>query len=266
MDWLRKGLLLVSLLGILFSGAGLAVTFIDERRFEDMTRAMVVWHVEREVKGLAKLPPNENGKPLDVLMDRLMDSAAMSEHLLGSDLPERIAAIAAEICVCQLGIEDRAERRRRFEAARDSLATAIRRNITGGLTLTRIKIETLEDLISGYYVETVDGLKRDLRIFFGSNLVLYAIVGLGVLLSAVGNALVIPAGLLLAGTLVSSGLYLFGQDWLSTILFHSWTGFAYLGWVAFITAFLADVFVNRARVTLRILGSINWMPVPALPC
>jgi len=134
------------------------------------------------------------------------------------------------------------------------------------VALTRLKIETLDDLISGYYVETVDGLKRDLRIFFGSNLALYVTVGLGVLFSALGNALVVPAFLLFLGTLVSSGLYLFGQDWLSTILFHSWTGFAYLGWVGFITVFLADVFLNRARVTLRILSSVNWIPVPAVPC
>ncbi len=266
MDWLRKILLAVSLLGMLFSGMGLAVTFVDERRFEDMTKQLVIWQVEREMKDLVTLPPAKEGGALAALKNRMADSVEFGERLLGSDLPERIAEKTAEFCVCQLGIEDRAERQRRFDDAKNRIATGIRNGLSGGMALTRIKIETLDDLISGYYVETVDGLKRDLRIFFGSNLALYAIVGFGVLFSALGNALVVPAFLLFLGTLVSSGLYLFGQNWLSTILFHSWTGFAYLGWVAFITAFLVDVFLNRARVTLRILSSVSWIPVPGVSC
>ena len=189
MGWLRKGLLTVSLLGILFSGMGFAVTFVDERRFEDMTRLLVIWHVEREIKATVALPSAKEGGALGALRNRMADSAEFGERLFGSDLPERIAEKTAELCVCQLGIEDRAEHQRRFNDARDRIATAIRNGLSGGVALTRLKIETLDDLISGYYVETVDGLKRDLRIFFGSNLALYVTVGLGVLFSALGNAL-----------------------------------------------------------------------------
>lgn len=266
MGWLRKGLLAISLLGMSFSGAGLAVTFVDERHFEDRTRQLVTWQVEREIRDLATLPPVEEDGALAALRNRMADSIALSERLLGSDLPERIAETIAELCVCDLDYEDREEHERRFNEAKDSFAAVIRGGLASGIALTRIKIGTLDDLISGYYVETVEGLKRDLRIFFGSNLALYTIVGFGVLFSGLGNALVIPAFLLFLGTISSSGLYLFGQNWLSTILFHDWTGFAYLGWVAFITAFLADVFLNRARVTLRILSSVSWIPIPGLPC
>lgn len=266
MDWLRKVILAVSLAGLLFSGSGLAVTFVDDRLFEDMTRKLVTWQVERKVRDLATLPPAEEGGALAAMRNKLADSVELSERLLGTDLPERIAERTAALCVCQLGIEDREEQQRRFEAAKDRIATKIRAGLAGGAALTGIQIETLDDLIAGYYTETVDGLKRDLRVFFGSNLALYAIVGLGVVLSSVGVALVAPASLLLLGTFASSGLYLFGQNWLATILFNSWTGYWYLAWVAFITAFLVDVFLNRARVTLRILSSIQWIPVPTLPC
>ena len=266
MGWLRKGLLAISLLGILFSGAGLAVTFIDERHFEDLTRQLVTWQVEREIRDLVTLPPVEEGGALAALRNRMTDSIESSKRLLGSDLPERIAETIAELCACDLDYEDREEHERRFNEAKDSIASIVRSGLASGIALTRIKIGTLDDLISGYYVETVEGLKRDLRIFFGSNLVLYTVVGLGVLFSGLGNALVIPAFLLFIGTVTSSGLYLFGQNWLATILFQDWTGFAYLAWVAFITVFLADVFLNKARVTLRILGSINWIPIPVLPC
>ena len=266
MGWLRKGLLTISLLGALFSGAGLAVTFIDERKFEDLTRQLVTWQVEREIRDLVTLPPVDEGGALAALRSRMTDSIEFSERLLGSDLPERIAETIAELCVCDLDYEDRAERERRFNEAKDNFAAIIRNGLAGGIAYARIKIGTLDDLIAGYYVNTVEGLKRDLRIFFGSNLVLYTVVGFGVLFSGLGNALVIPALLLFTGTVISSGLYLFGQNWLATILFNDWTGFAYLAWVAFITLFLADVFLNRARVTLRLLSLVNWIPVPALPC
>lgn len=262
MKWLRNGLLAVSAVGILFSGAGLGLTFMDGSRFEDMTRDLVAWQVERKVKEFATPPPAEDGGALAALRNRLLAEIDVAETLLGSDYPERIAERVARECVCQLDIQDREEKQRRFMAAKDRIAASLRSALRGGLALNSIGTGTLNDLISGYYVETVDGLKRDLRIFFGSNLALYAAVGFGVLFSALGNALVIPAGLLFLGTVVSSGLYLFGQNWLATILFHHWTGFAYLAWVAFITLFLTDVLVNRARVTLRILGSVNWIPVP----
>jgi len=266
MGWLRKGLSAISLFGMLSSGAGLAVTFTDERKFEDLTRQLVTWQVEREIRDLATLTPVEEGGALAALRDRMTDSIESGTRVLASDLPERIAEIIAELCVCDLDYEDRAERERRFNEAKDSITAMIRGGLAGGIALTRVKIGTLDDLISGYYVETVDGLKRDLRIFFGSNLVLYAAVGLGVLFSGLGNALVIPAVLLLIGTAASSGLYLFGQNWLATILFQDWTGFAYLAWVALITLFLADVFLNKARVTLRLLSSVHWIPIPGLPC
>lgn len=263
MDWLRRSLLAISLLGVLFSGAGLAVTFLDQRHFENLTRDLVAWQVEREIRDLVTLPPVEEGGALAALRDRMADSIDVSERLLGSDLPERIAGVLAELCVCDLNEEDREAHERRFNQAKDNIAEMIRGGIAAGIALTRTKMETLEDLIVGYYVEIVEGLKRDLRIFFGSNLVLYAIVGLGVLSSSLGNALVIPALLLFTGTALSSGLYLFGQNWLATILLQDWTGFAYLAWVALITLFIADVFLNRARVTLRLLSQI---PVPGLPC
>jgi len=266
MNWLRRVLLVISLLGILSSGAGLAITFVDERRFEDWTRDVVAWQVEREIRDLVTLPPVEEGGPLAALRNRMADSIELSERLLGSDLPERIAGIVVKLCICELDDEDRAERERRFNEAKDNFAAIIRNGLASGIALTRVKIGTLDDLISGFYVETAEGLKRDLRIFFGSNLLLYTAVGLGVLFSGLVNALVIPALLLFTGTVTSSGLYLFGQNWLATILFNDWTGFAYLAWVAFITLFLADVFLNRARVTLRLLSSVNWNPIHSLPC
>lgn len=260
MSWLRRGLLAVSLAGMLFSGAGLAVTLVDGRTFEEWAHRFVVWQMEKKVRETVSPPADEQEGVFASMRGKLLEKANLVERLLGSDYPERIAAMAAELCVCDLDIEDRAEKRRRFVEARDSIALTIRQALKGDLELNGIGLATLSDLAAGYYIVTVEGLKRDLRIFFGSNLLLYSIICIGALLSGRERALVLPASLLFAGTLASGSLYLFGQDWVSTILFHSWTGFVYLGWVAFITAFIADIFLNRARVTLNIVSSISPGP------
>jgi hypothetical protein len=260
MDWLRKGLLAVSMAGMMFSGIGLVITAVDGRRFEEWAYRFVVWQIEEKVREAATPEIGTQEGAFASMRDKILEKANLTERLLGSDFPERIAALAAELCVCRLDIEDREEKRRRFVEARENIASAIRQALKGDLELTGIGIATLNDLAAGYYIETVEGLKRDLQIFFGSNLLLFAMIGAGALMSERARVLVVPTSLLLVGTFASSGLYLFGQDWVSTILFHSWTGFIYLGWVALITALIADFFLNRARITLNIFSSLSPGP------
>lgn len=260
MKWLRNGLLAVSLIGILFSAVGFASTFLDGDHFEDATRRIVAWQVERKIEHLFTPSPSKDRGALAAIRNRMVKDARLSEWFLGTDYPERIAASLAELCTCRLEIEDKEEKLRRLNQTKQKIAAGIRQGIKGGLDRSQFGIETLNDLIGGYYVETVDGLKRDLRIFFGANLALYAAVAVGLLLSPVAGALIAPAVLLFLGTAIAGGFYLFNQDWLATIIFHDWTGFAYLGWVAFLTLLLADVFLNRARVTLRMLGSFGFSP------
>lgn len=53
-----------------------------------------------------------------------------------------------------------------------------------------------------------------------------------------------------------SYFYIFEQDWFYTILYNDYTGFAYIGYLAVVFAFLCDVVFNRARVTTEIINSI----------
>lgn len=257
MSKLRKVLLAISLFGMVFSSAGLAVTLLDRSTFEDATRRIVAWKVENRIERLFTPAPADGGGAFAAARNRLLEKANLAERLLASNYPEGIAERIARECVCRMDQQDRAAVQRRYEQAKETVETVVRLALHGEIELSRIGVETLDDLVAGYYVETVEGLKRDLRIFFGSNLLLYAAVAAGALWSPVGGALVAPAALLFLGTAISSGFYLFNQDWLATILFHDWTGFAYLGWVAFLTLLLCDVFLNYARVTLRIVSSLG---------
>jgi hypothetical protein len=72
------------------------------------------------------------------------------------------------------------------------------------------------------------------------------------------NAMVqlfVPGILLLTATIISSGIYMFGQDWFYTILYNDYMGFGYLAYLSIIFAFLMDVTFNSARVTTEVLNA-----------
>jgi hypothetical protein len=68
-------------------------------------------------------------------------------------------------------------------------------------------------------------------------------------------------------TVVSSGVYLFGQNWFYTIIFNSYMGWSYLVWALILFGFLLDIAINRARVTSIILRIIDklWNAL-GIPC
>ena len=50
-------------------------------------------------------------------------------------------------------------------------------------------------------------------------------------------------------TLTCAYFYVFEQDWLLTLIYRDFTGFAYLGYLAVVFAFLCDIVMNGAAVT-----------------
>ena len=251
--------LVISLLGMVFSGLGLSVTYLGAERLERPARAFIEWQVEKGLRQ-AFAPDIETQEGDGVLaaarsmVARRVDAAELA---LGSDLPDRIAARIADLCVCSLPPEERENLAERYQAAKANALAFVVAAMRGQIERDRIGLSTLDDLIAGHYVETVDRLIRDLRIFFGSNLVLFAIVGIAGMLSSVAPALVVPAGLLAISTLAAAAIYLFEQNWFYTILFGSYVGWAYLIWVAIIALFLIDITLNRARVTSAIFESLQ---------
>jgi uncharacterized membrane protein (DUF485 family) len=115
----------------------------------------------------------------------------------------------------------------------------------------------LADFIQGYYLRIVDELKRDLRIFTASNAIVFLLLLLASFLRPQATThLLIPAVLLLAATLLCSYLYVFEQNWLLTIIYHDYLGFAYLGYLGLAFLFLCDVFLNRGRVLCAIVNGL----------
>ena len=68
--------------------------------------------------------------------------------------------------------------------------------------------------------------------------------------------LFVPAVFLLAATLLSSAIYVLGQDWFYTILCNDYMGFGYLAYIALIFGFLVDIALNKAQLTTAIANGI----------
>jgi len=110
--------------------------------------------------------------------------------------------------------------------------------------------ERLTDLIQGRYLRIVAELKHDLRIFTASNCGCFLLLLLVTFLRPEFiKQLLVPGLLLLAATLYCAYCYVFQQNWLLTIIYSDYLGFAYLAYLGVFFLFLCDVVLNYGRVT-----------------
>lgn len=115
----------------------------------------------------------------------------------------------------------------------------------------------LERLIQGKYQEVAASLMREFRIFTGTNAVALLLLGIAVPLRRRAGLHLLPAAaVVVVSTLIVSGAWLFGQDWLHTIVFADYTGFWFAGYVAIVALSLGDLLFNRARVTSFVLNAV----------
>jgi hypothetical protein len=66
--------------------------------------------------------------------------------------------------------------------------------------------------------------------------------------------LLLPALVVFGAVGLTGGLYLLNQDWLHTIVFGDYVGWGYAAYLSLVAALLADILLNRARVSTRILN------------
>ena len=103
---------------------------------------------------------------------------------------------------------------------------------------------------------------QELRIFAGSNFVLFAFTAwLTVVRRDHTRNLVAPATLLATVTVLSAILFLTGQDWAWTFLTGDYVGYGYFLAVAAVSALLVDIAWYRARIASIISRALWWWPV-----
>ncbi|WP_221274507.1 hypothetical protein [Thaumasiovibrio subtropicus] len=163
---------------------------------------------------------------------------------MDNELPDKISAIVAAMC------DYDCEKKK-------ALSQSIASSYVEKIKSIQIAEGTLTDIVKSQYIEIVANLKTDLRIFLGSNLLVFlALIIVSFAKPKANTHLFVPGLLLVASTVISSSIYIFGQDWFFTILYNDYIGLGYLAYISVIFVFLLDIIINRARLTSKIINGI----------
>jgi hypothetical protein len=252
MDGQRRRQCLLALIGgagVLIFGAFLALTFSTPRWVEDFAAGFIAKEVSKQIdQGIdaVKLPAPEGvlAHAADALLHRNAAEIERLREALSSRAHEAEAEAIARMR--DLDCECRAKWSRWLAEGR-----------TAQLHLLEQANAKLADFIQGRYARVVAELKRDLRVFAFGNLAAFVlIVVLAFSKPRASAQLFVPALLLAATTAICSYFYLFEQNWLLTLVYEDYLGFAYLGYLALVFALLCDVALNRARLTTRLANAL----------
>jgi hypothetical protein len=252
----RPLVLMLGFVGLAVFGATWAVVqfrpkAVESAAFEFMKGKIAKEAHERlyEDVRLANLGPG-----MQALQGLYRKRAAEYDVLLRSAADERVAEVLAWVCSCH-DPPDVAKQRWR-QALRGAWAR--------GIVRLESAVENLSDFIRGRYEVHRDRLLGDLRLFTGTNALLFlAVVVMAALRARWARPLLIPTALLLVSTLVCTYFYVFQQNWFYSIIFNDYAGWSYLGYVGVVFATLLDVALNKGRVTSTIVNAVSGaVPIP----
>ena len=140
---------------------------------------------------------------------------------------------------------------------RNEYAQTLRRGFEFDIALLQAANDRVVAFIQATYMQVVAELKRDIRVFTGSNAGVFLLLLLVSFLRPEAIAhLFVPAALLVVATLICAYFYVFEQNWLLTIIYGDYLGFAYLAYLGVVFLFLCDIVLNRGRVTTKIANAI----------
>ncbi len=213
---------------------------------EASAKSFVKSQIEKEVREkVAVVTESSMVQKAQKLADRLGYQESQLKQDIENNLPEKIASIMANMC----GYD--CERKKQ-------LASQIKNIYLDKIKNLKVAQVNLSELVKGKYVEIVSNLKTDLRIFTLSNALMFLLMlTISLMKPQAIKHLYLPGMLLLMATLVSTSIYVFGQDWFYTIIYNDYMGLAYLVYIGFIFAFLLDIVLNRCRVTSYILDVLS---------
>ena len=211
----------------------------------DFIEGVVSKEIDQTINGL-KAPDGENAlsKLAQKLQSQNEEPIAKLKQDLREKVHEKMASALAQIrdldCECRKKWED-----------------AFKHGFESNIALSQAVNEKIIDFVQSTYMEIVSKLKRDIRIFTGTNAGVFLLLLLVSFLKPKAiSHLFLPAILLLISIVVCSYFYIFEQNWLLTIIYSDYLGFMYLLYLGIVFAFLCDIVFNRARITTQIINAI----------
>ena len=240
---MRNLILCIGLLGTALFGGAFVISFANPLLVERLGREVVRIEVERRVGAKVESLSNSNLVGLaQKALARTDDEMVAVRRQIEADIPGRVGSVIADMltadCEC-----------------RKRLVAYAEKNWSGRLaSLSQVR-ERLTELIEFSYKHVTASLMREFRVFTAANaLVFLALAGLAAWRRHAGTQLVLPAFVLVTAAMATAMLYLFGQNWLHTIVFSDYVGFAYFAYLALAVALLSDIAFNKARVSTGIIN------------
>ena len=253
MKLIRIGLLGFGILGTSLFGSAFVMSVLNPDYVEGIAKDIIRQQVEKKVhEKIDAFDENFIVGRASHMIKGMQRQADEAKRDLKVRLPERLSAVIAEMrnvsCECRKKIEGR-----------------IRDGLQGAIDHAAKAQELLTSLIRTRYMEVAEKLTREFRIFTGSNALVFAVLALAAYTKRGAGVLLIPPALLLVIAAGIDGyLYIFSQNWLHTIVFSDYTGFAYVAHMGVVFAFLCDVAFNRGRMTVNLLKAMGNVAVA--PC
>jgi len=107
------------------------------------------------------------------------------------------------------------------------------------------------------YMEIIEKLTLDVRIFLGINAVIFIFLLLVSFFKPKAiRHLFLPGILMMISTIICSYFYIFEQNWFYTIIYNDYTGLGFLAYLILVFAILCDIAFNKAKITTEILNGI----------
>lgn len=248
----------ISIVGLLVFGGLLLFATLATTQFEQAAKSFVAAEVRAQLEPVLD---SKSGQELKTAYEawkaRGKSEPAESEADPVPQVAEQLAAIIGQLC--------------HFSCAENQ---ALESNIEKGLrgTLSRLAEERgkIAVLAQDKYKEIITKLRRDVITFAAANVSIFAVLlAVTFIGSRAYRALMLPASVLAISTLISAGVYIFGQNWFFTILFNDYMGAGYLLYVALIFAFFlcviyvrtGDAKPNPVDTSVQVAGAFASTPL-----
>jgi len=227
-------------------------TFTDPQLIETAAKSFVEWKLNTETNkkiDSVQLPQEKSfekllGSKAKELRKEAETNLARLKQQLKDDVPDILAAEVAKMrdldCECRMKWKNK---------IRESMELNI-------ASLENAKSK-LVDFGQVKYMQIVEKLTLDVRIFLGINSVIFVFLLLVSFFKPKAiRHLFLPGILMMISTIICSYFYIFEQNWFYTIIYNDYTGLGYLAYLMLVFAILCDIAFNKARVTTEILNSI----------
>ena len=174
---------------------------------------------------------------------------------IDAQIPEMVGGFIAAKCKADC------ERKAELQAQMKALWQGRLERLQPGYERTRL-------LVEGQYEAVLEDMRADLRIFLLSNLIATGMaLALALFKGRAAHHLLPFSALLLLSTVAGASWYVFGQDWLLTILYQDYAGWSYLVAIGVLSLFLVDIALNKARATTQAINAVgSAFNIVLVPC